>query len=349
MKVFSKNEVAAAASWLREGKLLAFPTETVYGIGCIYDDEQAYNELVRLKNRPEEKPFSMMFGELHDVFAYVDNDLRGRLVLDRFLPGEVTFLLPKKGDLPRFVDHGTGVIGIRVPDDEFVSALIKAVGKPLLVTSCNRSGEAPALSSVEAINYFSNEDVGFVEGESAHAMPTTVVDLSTKGKIKPVRVGNLSFRELEESFNKKIVLALGSDHAGYKYKEAIKKHLKDLGYEVKDCGTDSEASVDYPSFAFKAAKEVSNGKADYGILVCSSGEGIAIAANKVKGIRCGIGYNDDVSRLMREHNRANMIAFGANFMSLEDVIRRTDIFLSSHFMRGRHQRRVGEIIDFENQ
>ena len=142
-------------------------------------------------------------------------------------------------------------------------------------------------------------------------------------------------------------IVIGSDHAGYKQKEVIKNHLIELGHEVYDVGTYSLDSCDYPIFGIAAAKEVSKGKADYGVLVCSSGEGIMISANKVKGVRAGLAYNDDVARLIREHNNANMIAFGASFMKDEDVLRRVDIFLNTEFAGGRHERRVSEIIEIE--
>lgn len=138
-------------------------------------------------------------------------------------------------------------------------------------------------------------------------------------------------------------ISLASDHAGYAYKEEIKKHLINKGHEVIDCGTHSTDSCDYPIFAHAAAEKVASGEAKFGILVCSSGEGIAIAANKVKGVRAGIAYNDDVARLMRQHNNANMISFGASFMALEDVLKRVDIFLNTEFEGGRHERRVNEI------
>ena len=138
-------------------------------------------------------------------------------------------------------------------------------------------------------------------------------------------------------------ISLGSDHAGYTVKEEIKKYLTSKGYEVLDVGTNSTESCDYPIFAKAAAKLVSEGTAKYGVLVCSSGEGIMMTANKVKGVRCGLAYNDDVARLIRQHNNANMIAFGANFMKLEDIIKRIDIFLSTDFEGGRHERRVSEI------
>ena len=139
----------------------------------------------------------------------------------------------------------------------------------------------------------------------------------------------------------KVVLA--SDHAGYAYKQEVIKYLNNKGIETIDAGTNSTESCDYPLFAHAAAKTVASGTANFGILVCSSGEGIMITANKTKGVRAGIGYNDDVARLMRQHNNANMIAFGASFMTLEDVLRRVDIFLNTNFEGGRHERRVSEI------
>lgn len=138
-------------------------------------------------------------------------------------------------------------------------------------------------------------------------------------------------------------VVLASDHAGYAYKQEIIKYLNSKGIETIDAGTNSTESCDYPLFAHVAAKTVANGGARFGILVCSSGEGIMMAANKTKGVRAGIGYNDDVARLMRQHNNANMISFGASFMAIEDVLRRVDIFLNTEFEGGRHERRVGEI------
>lgn len=138
-------------------------------------------------------------------------------------------------------------------------------------------------------------------------------------------------------------ISIGSDHAGFKYKEEIKKFLESKGHEVIDCGTNSLESCDYPIFGRAAAELVAKGEAKYGVLVCSSGEGIMMAANKVKGVRCGLAYNDDVARLIRQHNNANMIAFGASFMELKDVLRRIDLFLSTEFEGGRHERRVSEI------
>ncbi len=142
-------------------------------------------------------------------------------------------------------------------------------------------------------------------------------------------------------------IAIGSDHGGVDQKDEVVKYLKSKGYEVIDVGTNSHDSCHYPVFGAEVAKRVANKECDFGVVICTSGEGICMAANKVKGIRCGICYNDEVSRLMRQHNDANVIAFGAKFMETKDVIRRIDIFLSTEFEGGRHQTRVDMISELE--
>lgn len=144
-------------------------------------------------------------------------------------------------------------------------------------------------------------------------------------------------------------IAFACDHGGIIIKKEVVQHLKDLGHEVLDFGTFSEDSCHYPTFAFAASEAVSNKEADKGVLICSSGEGVCMCANKVKNVRCGIGYNDDVAHLLVEHNHANMIAFGAKFMALEDVLRRIDIFLSASEMHDRHDIRVKMIEDYEEK
>lgn len=142
-------------------------------------------------------------------------------------------------------------------------------------------------------------------------------------------------------------IAIGSDHGGFDYKEELKAYLVNKGYEVIDCGTYSTESCNYAKFAIDTATKVSNNEANFGIIICTSGEGVCIAANKVKGIRCGIGYNDDVSRLLREHNDANMITFGAHYQTMFEVIKRVELFLNTKFAGERHCTRVNYIKDYE--
>ena len=142
-------------------------------------------------------------------------------------------------------------------------------------------------------------------------------------------------------------IAIGSDHGGVDQKDEVVKALKAKGYDVVDVGTYSHDSCHYPLFGAEVGRRVASGDCQFGIVICTSGEGICMAANKIKGIRCGIAYNDEVAKLMRQHNDANVIAFGAKFMETKDVIHRIEIFLSTDFEGGRHQTRVDLIKDLE--
>lgn len=144
-------------------------------------------------------------------------------------------------------------------------------------------------------------------------------------------------------------LVVGSDHGGFKAKEAIKEHLKTLGYDVVDVGASNESRCNYPDFAIAAAEKVASGEALFGFLCCTTGIGISIAANKVKGVRCAIGYDDEAVRLTRNDNDANMISFGQAFMKVEDIIHRVDIFLQTKPEGGRHAMRVNLIKDYEEK
>ena len=142
-------------------------------------------------------------------------------------------------------------------------------------------------------------------------------------------------------------IAIGSDHGGFLLKEDLKKYLLDKGFDVTDVGTHSLDSCHYPEFAIKCANLVSDGTCKFGVIVCTTGEGVMMAANKVKGVRAGLAYNTDVARLMREHNDANVIAFGAKYVNTEEAITRLNEFLNAKFLEGRHQIRVQMIKDLE--
>ena len=138
-------------------------------------------------------------------------------------------------------------------------------------------------------------------------------------------------------------IALGSDHAGYRYKEKIKELLPSLGHEVVDFGTDSEESVDYPKFIRPAAEAVARGECDRGIVLGGSGNGEAIAANKVRGIRCALCWNEDTARLSRQHNDANVLSLGERMISEEMALQIVRIWLSTDFEGGRHAQRIAQL------
>ncbi|MCJ8208172.1 ribose 5-phosphate isomerase B [Mucilaginibacter sp. RS28] len=137
-------------------------------------------------------------------------------------------------------------------------------------------------------------------------------------------------------------IAIGSDHAGFDYKEALVEFLKGVK-EVKDFGTHSAASVDYPDFAHPVANAVETHEADFGILVCGSGNGVAITANKHQDIRAAICWTQELASLARLHNNANVLCIPARFITLEEAKKITEIFLLTQFEGGRHANRVSKI------
>ena len=136
---------------------------------------------------------------------------------------------------------------------------------------------------------------------------------------------------------------MGSDHAGFSLKEHLKDTLTDAGCEVIDCGTYSTESCDYPDFGEAAARLVSDGEAEYGIVICMTGIGISISANKVRGIRCALCSETVSAELTRRHNNANMLALGAAMVGQHMAERIAEVFLTTEFEGGRHARRVGKI------
>lgn len=135
-------------------------------------------------------------------------------------------------------------------------------------------------------------------------------------------------------------IGIGSDHAGYRYKEEIKRWLKKEGHEVQDFGTKSEMTVDYPAFIRPVAEAVAKGEVERGIVLGGSGNGEAMVANRVRGVRCALCWNADSARLGREHNDANVMSLGQRMMSVETALELVRIFLETPFEGGRHVRRI---------
>ena len=137
-----------------------------------------------------------------------------------------------------------------------------------------------------------------------------------------------------------MIVAIAGDHGGFDLKQRIIEHLIERGIKIAYLGTDSEESVDYPEFGKACAQAVASGKADRGIVICGTGIGISIAANRIRGIRCGLCTSVEMAELSRKHNNANMLAMGGRITSVEDAIRITDAWLDTEFEGGRHSRRV---------
>jgi ribose 5-phosphate isomerase B len=144
-------------------------------------------------------------------------------------------------------------------------------------------------------------------------------------------------------------IGIGADHRGFKTKSQIVSHLRKLGHKVIDYGTDTEESVDYPDIAVRVARDVARRKTDFGILLCFSGQGMVMAANKVRGARAAFGINSDYARFARAHNHANVLVMPAGFLKfgkkMRDIIR---VFLNTKFEGGRHRRRINKMKRYED-
>ncbi len=143
-------------------------------------------------------------------------------------------------------------------------------------------------------------------------------------------------------------IVLGSDHAGLKNKENLKKILLSEGYTIEDCGTEKEDSCDYPDFAEKVAREIVNKDSSLGILICGTGIGMAIAANKIKGIRAALCTNEEMAKLSREHNDANILCLGSRINTELEIEKIVKTWLKYTFLNDRHSRRVQKISILEN-
>lgn len=143
--------------------------------------------------------------------------------------------------------------------------------------------------------------------------------------------------------NKRLKIAIGGDHAGFDYKQNLKTSIEAEGHEIKDFGPFSTGSVDYPDFAHPLSDAVEKGEFDFGILICGSGNGVAISANKHQNVRAALCWNEELASLARQHNNANVLCIAARFTDFEECVKIAKAFLSSGFEGGRHAIRVGKI------
>ena len=185
-----RKDFELAKEALDNSQIIAFPTETVMGLGVYYNDINAYNLLNRVKGRPESKPYTMMLGSKEAISLYADIDDRAKKVIDAFMPGEITLLLPSKGTVPSYVTHGTGVIGVRVPNLPSLLEFLNYIKTPLLVPSANKSGDKPAMTAKEVKDIFSNEVKYVFDEDAKGGVPSTIIDL-TGEEVKMYREGNI--------------------------------------------------------------------------------------------------------------------------------------------------------------
>ena len=191
------EEYKLAKEQLDKSQVVAFPTETVMGLGIYFDDPKAYQLLNKIKNRPEDKPYTLMLDNVKDIekYAYLSN--RDLQIVKAFMPGPVTLLLKAKENVPGYVTHNTVVIGVRVPSMPLVCDFINYCGKPLLVPSANKSGEKPALTSFEVKQVFENEVAYIFDSDSLRQSLSTIIDLTSE-QVKILREGPISLEDINK-------------------------------------------------------------------------------------------------------------------------------------------------------
>ena len=180
-------------------QVIAFPTETVYGLGVFYDDEKAYQLLNQIKRRKEDKPYTLMLFDVNEIGKYAYINPKYLPIVNKFMPGSLTILLKSKDNVPGYVTHNTGVIGIRIPSNKEALDLLKYLKKPLLVPSANRADQKPAMSAKEVKEIFGDEVPVVIEGDISGGLPSTIIDL-TGEEIKIVREGPISIIDLKEAY-----------------------------------------------------------------------------------------------------------------------------------------------------
>jgi len=194
MKKLSKRQLSEAAEILSNGGLIAFPTETVFGFGVIFDNKESYGRLIQVKRRPPEKPFTLMLSSTDDIEKYAYVDERAAKLINKYMPGQFTIILKAKENLPSYCISKEGNVGIRISGDKMVRDLIGEVGKPLLVPSANKSGEPPLTKSEDVIKIFEKEIDAVIEGESTSNIPSTIVLLNEN--VNVIREGVITKEEI---------------------------------------------------------------------------------------------------------------------------------------------------------
>ncbi|MEG0526894.1 MAG: L-threonylcarbamoyladenylate synthase [Longicatena sp.] len=177
-KHYKKEDINEIASCIIKGEVIAFPTDTVFGLGVIYENEDALEALKLSKGRPENKPIPTMVCSLEQIEKIAHVSEMAKKLIQAFMPGAFTIILKKREELPDYLTNGFDTVGIRMPEDDFVLELISKCGKPMLVTSANLSGEEPGQTDIEVLKQLDGRIHGIVEGCATGGIASTIVDMS---------------------------------------------------------------------------------------------------------------------------------------------------------------------------
>lgn len=195
-KRYQLSDKKAVCEALKQGKVIAFPTDTVYGLGVVYDDEVALQRLKQAKIRPDEKPIPMMVSSIEQIEAVAYLNEAARTLIQSFMPGAFTIVVKRKEEVPSYISNGLDTIAIRMPDDAFVLGLMDTIGKPLLVSSANLSAHAACSNSEDVLKQLQGRIDGVVEGNSKSDVASTIVDV-TRERVVLLREGLISKEDIE--------------------------------------------------------------------------------------------------------------------------------------------------------
>lgn len=196
-KVVLENQMNEICDVIQKGGIVAFPTETVYGVGIHFNDEEALDRLMEAKNRDYSKAITLMVADKKDISQYAYISPQAQKMIDQFMPGMITLIFKKKESVRDIMTNGKSTIGIRIPDSEFVLSLLKKVG-PMLVTSANLSQHSNTTSTQEVLNQLDGRIDLVVDGKTSDNIASTVVDVS-QDEIKILRAGKITKEQIEEA------------------------------------------------------------------------------------------------------------------------------------------------------
>lgn len=347
-KILKKDSIKEVAEILRNGGLVAFPTDTVYGLAALANHPEAVKNLKKVKNRPDNKPFPMMVASIDHIEAVASLTTRDRQIITRWMPGALTIVLNKSELYVDDQQTDFPTIGIRMPKDDWILSLIQEVG-PILVPSANISNDPVATNFEQVYRSFYSKVEAIVVGYTDSGNPSTVLD-ATKKDLEVLRLGEISLEEIKHDLMDylPLTIALATDHGGFELKEILKNALEKWGYEVMDFGSFDMDSVDYTDTIYPAAKAVVAKDADLGIVFCGTGIGASITANKVKGVRCALVNDLALAQVTREHNDSNVLAMGGRVIDEDTMIKIVSRWLTTPFSNDeRHQRRIDKIKKIE--
>jgi ribose 5-phosphate isomerase B/tRNA threonylcarbamoyl adenosine modification protein (Sua5/YciO/YrdC/YwlC family) len=348
----TRENIRRAADALRAGEVVAYPTETVYGLGVDPFNESALKRLYDVKKRDERNPVLLIVSSMEQLAPLIGAlSERARSYADAFWPGPLSLVLLATKEVPRTLIGQGGKICVRWTSNPIAAALCEAFGGAIVSTSANLSAQPPARFAREVPAH--GVAVCIDGGELSSAAASTVLDPETgtilrNGAISAAAIAALHYSHDKERTMSSMRIAVGSDHAGYEgnthFKPEIMAHLGVKGYDVINCGTDSGDAVDYPDVAERVCAKILDGAAERGVLVCGTGTGMSITANRHKGIRAAVCTSVEMAKLSREHNHTNVLCLGRRLLDIDECKKIIDAWLAEPESKiERHQRRVDKM------